>query len=122
MVRWPATSNACAGCASGSDCPAYGSGSAYLPTCVYNASTGVTWELDEYGDLSGYPVALAKADTIAPIALPGQFLVLDPADDPPGDRGPQEPLRALVRGPGPPLPERRDRELTPRSHGVPRRA
>lgn len=46
---------------------------------------GVTWI--EYGtsQLSGYQVALVKTDVLSPIALHGQYVLLDPDDSPPRD-------------------------------------
>ncbi len=46
---------------------------------------GVTWEEETIGDLSNHALALMKADTIAPIALLGQYLLLDPTEQIPRD-------------------------------------
>ncbi len=44
---------------------------------------GVTWGAEAITQLSGYAVALVKFDTLAPIAMPGQYLLLDPTGSPP---------------------------------------
>jgi recombinational DNA repair ATPase RecF len=43
---------------------------------AHNAQ-GIEWDLNDEDTLEGYPVVLLRSRVIAPIALPGQYLVLD---------------------------------------------
>ncbi len=44
---------------------------------------GDAWGEDVTVNLSGYQIALAKLDTLSPIVLTGQYLLLDPEEEPP---------------------------------------